>query len=163
MAGEGGEGVKKRPRPGEDPKTTSLWRPESQALRSEGYITTSTGSKLLKGDSVSKGAEHPAKNPKGHYINCCLDEMLEYNSRRWWEQSRFDVLQGKGDPISKAMRIEAGEACERWTQKVANLKQHIILIGCSSSESTEATGVPSWTEHVETFRTQNCVLCAGIE
>ena len=110
-----------------------------------------------------KDAEHPAKNPKGHYINCCLDEMLEYNSRRWWEQSRFDVLQGKGDPISKAMRVDAGDACERWTQKVANLKQHIILIGCSSSESTEATGVPSWTEHVETFRTQNCVLCAGIE
>ena len=153
MADEGGEGVKKRPRPGEDPKTTILWRPESQG----GPISISMG------DSTSKGYEDLANNPKGQYLASCVDEMLEYNSRRWWEQSRFDALQGKGDPISKAMRVDAGDACERWTQKVANLKQHIILIGCSSSESTEATGVPSWTEHVETFRTQNCVLCAGIE
>ena len=151
MAGDGCEGVKKRPRPGEDPKTTSLWRPESHALRSEGYITTSTstGSRLLKGDSASedpakilKDAEHPAKNPKGHYINCCLDEMLEYNNRRWWDQSRFDVLQGKEDHISKAMRLAADERCERWTKKVAKLKQHIILIGCSES----------WEEHVAPFR-----------
>ena len=150
MAGEGGEGVKKRPRPGEDPKTTSLWRPESHALRSEGYITTSTstGSKLLKGDSASKGDEDPAKTPKGQYLASCVDEMLEYNSRRWWEQSRFDVLQGKKDPIRKAMRVDAGDACERWTQKVANLKQHIILIGCSES----------WEEHVGPFRTENVRL-----
>ena len=151
MAGEGGEGVKKRPRPGEDPKTTCLWRPESQG----GPISISTGSKQLKGDSVSedpakllKGAEDPAKNPKGHYINCCLDEMLEYNNRRWWDQSRFDVLQGKEDPISKAMRRDAGEGCERWKKKVANLKQHLILIGCSES----------WEEHVGPFRTENVRL-----
>ena len=157
MAGEGGEGVKKRPRPGEDPKTTSLWRPELQGYISApgGEGSTSTGSKLLKGDSASedpakilKDAEDPAKNPKGHYINCCLDEMLEYNNRRWWDQSRFDVLQGKEDPISKAMRRDAGEGCERWKKKVANLKQHLILIGCSES----------WEEHVGPFRTENVRL-----
>ena len=155
MAGEGGEGVKKRPRPGEDPKTTS----PAVLVAGGGYISIPTGNerlaKQLKGDSASedpakllKDAEHPAKNPKGHYINCCLDEMLEYNNRRWWDQSRFDVLQGKEDPISKAMRRDAGEGCERWKKKVANLKQHLILIGCSES----------WEEHVGPFRTENVRL-----
>ena len=151
MADEGVEGVKKRPRPGEDPKTTS----PAVLVAGGGYISISTGSKQLKGDSASedpakllKDAEHPAKNPKGHYINCCLDEMLEYNNRRWWDQSRFDVLQGKEDPISKAMRRDAGEGCERWKKKVANLKQHLILIGCSES----------WEEHVGPFRTENVSL-----
>ena len=150
MADEGGEGVKKRPRPGEDPKTTSLWRPELQGYISApgGEGSTSTGSKELKGlmdkntAKILMDAEHPAKNPKGHYINCCLDEMLEYNSRRWWERSCFDVLQGNEEPFRKAMRVDAGEACERWTTKVANLKQHIILIWCSES----------WAEHVTPCR-----------